>query len=290
MNRRFPISPFDAQRFLPYFGKQTSLLETEWLSGGACNSNYLARLPNDTKIVCRINSRGEPKVEAYVTSLVKDIVPAPEYLWMGDGVSVRAYVEGEPFQPSPSLVREAGRIIGRLSKISFDRAGELSADGRTKPFDGWTSFYDGVTSLIQQCAVREYVEDSLRTELCDLLERTRDIWDGFDRCHNLVHGDFNPNNILVSDDSIVGVLDWEFAHSGCSSMDVGNLMRHLTSDWEHDLASGLQQEGYELPNNWRYQACLIDLTSHLEFLTSQRSPEFKISCVERIKDLVALSL
>lgn len=37
----------------------------------------------------------------------------------------------------------------------------------------------------------------------------------------LVHGDWRPANLLVSDARIVGVLDWEFAHQGDPAEDLG---------------------------------------------------------------------
>jgi len=69
-------------------------------------------------------------------------------------------------------------------------------------------------------------------------------------------------------------------------MDIGNLLRELSADWESDLATGLGEEGLDLPDDWRSRACLVDLASHLEFLTSQISHEFKMTCTERIKKVI----
>ena len=119
-----------------------------------------------------------------------------------------------------------------------------------------------------------------------MLHRQKHLLAYFDDCHSLVHGDFKPSNILVSEGRIVAILDWEFAHSGCFYMDMGNLLRHLPSHWENDLAVGLADEGVELPANWAFQASLIDLVSHLEFLTSDRSDMFKKACASRIGTLI----
>ena len=69
-------------------------------------------------------------------------------------------------------------------------------------------------------------------------------------------------------------------------MDMGNLMRHIPMEWQKDFGIGLREEGVDLPEDWVFRASLIDLASHLDFLTSNRSKEFKESCVELIRRLM----
>lgn len=288
MSRRYPISEFNANRFSEFFGNQANGLEARLLSGGACNSNYSVCTPSGNRFVCRIHNRGNPHIEKSIIRLLNNSISTPEYLWVGDGVSVMSFIEGEQFYPTKNLVREAGRMIGKLKSISFDRQGQILPSGKIVAFAGWASFEEGILGLLKKDSVKSRVEEDSVAHLKHLLGQHNDILDSFDSCHNLVHGDFRPDNILVSGDSIVGVLDWEFAHSGCSYMDVGNLLRHIPSEWEDDLAWGLREEGFELPDNWRFRSYLIDLASHLEFLTSNHSENFKRSCVDRITQLIKI--
>ncbi len=57
-------------------------------------------------------------------------------------------------------------------------------------------------------------------------ERAQDLLDAVDRSC-LVHGDFNPKNLLVDPETldVTAVLDWEFTHSGTPFTDLGNLVR-----------------------------------------------------------------
>jgi hypothetical protein len=41
-----------------------------------------------------------------------------------------------------------------------------------------------------------------------------------------------------------------------------------------------------LPHDWMERAELVDLTSHLEFLTSSRSDGFKQQCVARVRGFI----
>lgn len=288
MDRRYPLQPFVPERFAGFFGESVDGLKADLLHGGACNSNYLVSTPAGERWVCRIYCRGNPGAEARVMGMVSGLVPVPEIVWAGEegDVAVMRYLEGEMFSPTPSRMREAGQLIGRLSQIAFGEAGQLLADGTTRPFEGWPSFREGLNALLESAAVRGYLERSVIEKLHELLSRRSDWLHEFDQCCNLVHGDFKSCNLLVSGDRITGLLDWEFAHSGCSYMDMGNLLRDLDSRWETDLEWGLREEGFELAEDWRARARLIDLASHLEFLSSQRADAFKQRCVGRVLELI----
>ena len=53
------------------------------------------------------------------------------------------------------------------------------------------------------------------------------------------------------------------------------------------LDLGLAAGGMTLPEDWKEHAELMDLTSHLEFLTSNRAENFKRQCVARIEGFIA---
>ena len=90
-----------------------------------------------------------------------------------------------------------------------------------------------------------------------------------------MHGDFNPQNLLVAQDEASGrwrlatVLDWEFAFSGTPAFDLGNLIRPPLG--RHDgfvtaVAAGYRESGEHLPDDWQRIARLIDLTAWAEMI------------------------
>ena len=286
MDRRFPVEKFEADLFSEFFGKEVNSLTATLFTGGACNSNYIVETSRKEKFVCRIHKRGNSKTEKKITERLKSIIPVPEYLWESEGYSVIEYIEGVHFAPTPNLVREAGRIIGQLSKIKYQHSGKITPTGEITHFEGWESCQTGMLSLLHYEAIRDHLSTEVISTIEKLLQQNLSILESFDRSHNLVHGDFRPDIILITEDKIVGVIDWEFTHSGSSYMDIGNLMRHIPESWGQQLAIGLKEEGFDLPEDWRFRALLIDLASHLEFLTSSRSDNFKKECVERIHHLI----
>lgn len=286
MDRRFPKQQFEVENFADFFQDDLTNIKVEFFDSGACNSNYLVSTSQKGKVVCRVHSRSNPQVEAYITNLVQGVIPTPTFLWTSHDSSVMSYVQGEEFQPTPKLVKEAGVLIAKMSRIKFDNKGYFLSDGSIKAFDGWESTQAGILNLINHEMVKKILPTSLNVKLIKVIQTYEEILNSFDRCRNLVHGDFRPDNILVKNDNVAAVIDWEFSHSGCSYMDIGNIMRHIPDKWTKYLEDGLIEGGFDLDEDWLFRAKLIDLISHLEFLTSDRSQKFKKSCVDKIKEFV----
>jgi Ser/Thr protein kinase RdoA (MazF antagonist) len=78
----------------------------------------------------------------------------------------------------------------------------------------------------------------------------------------LVHGDFNPKNLLVdpATGGVTGVLDWEFAYAGAPLADLGNLLR-----FEQDpvfagaVAGAYADRAPDVPDDWLEIARALDL-------------------------------
>ena len=89
----------------------------------------------------------------------------------------------------------------------------------------------------------------------------------------LVHGDFNPTNILVAARpegwDVAAVLDWEWAISGPPALDFGNLLRPalgMRPDFVAGLARGYRAAGGALPPDWRAIARFADLFAWADIL------------------------
>ncbi|HEV8245309.1 MAG TPA: phosphotransferase, partial [Polyangiaceae bacterium] len=138
---------------------------------------------------------------------------------------------------------------------------------------------------------------ALRDQVWALIERGSEKYRDSSPLH-LVHGDFNPTNLLIgAAGDVTAVLDWEFAHSGKLWSDIGNLLRRraefsLPVGFESVLAEGLTEGGVTLPVDWRERALFDDLSSACEFLSSEEErPVTHTRALRQIEDtLLRLSL
>ena len=152
------------------------------------------------------------------------------------------------------------------------------------PWGGLAGF---VRSCLERPGASALLGEARLGALEEAVRRYSDVADALDAESCLVHGDFNPTNILVDNGELSGVLDWEFAHAGTLWMDVGNLLRDLPGQCHDDVIAGLADGGIDVPPNWRLRASLVDLTSHIEFLTSEYGASMRPVALERIDTFLA---
>jgi Ser/Thr protein kinase RdoA (MazF antagonist) len=71
-----------------------------------------------------------------------------------------------------------------------------------------------------------------------------------------------PWNLLVKDNAIVAVLDWEFAFAGFPLNDFGIYLRYRDTQkpaYTTGFANGYQSAGGDLPADWARLSRLVDL-------------------------------
>ncbi len=281
-DRRHPHREFNATLIAEFLAGR-DVLSAALLPGGKTTSNYRVRLSDGMECVVRVLSRGDACREAHVLSMAAEVVAVPKVLAFGDGWLALEHVAGRPLRRTPEDLRLAGEALARIHAIRFDRAGWIEPDGSVAPFD--FSEGDFTATMLAREDVRGWLGEALAADLARLMERTAHLRDGL-REPRLVHGDFNASNILVRDEAIAAILDWEFAHAGTRWMDVGNLLRHVPVALREHVRAGMEAAGASVPDDWQARAELVDLSSALEFLTSGRSEAFKRECVARVRTTV----
>ncbi|MEE8584250.1 MAG: phosphotransferase [Acidobacteriota bacterium] len=284
-DRRHPYRAFDPSLIEGFLrGRQISSMQLQ--SAGKSNTNYKLTLSDGQTCLVRLYSQGDPVRESYLMKLAGGLVPVPRELARGPGWSVLTFLEGGLLAEAPQHCAAAARALARIGSVAFESPGWVNGDGTVSafPFAGISGF---VEQMLEQEEVVRWIGSAASQGIRSLLDREAGRLAGLDSECRLVHGDFNPSNILIRDGRVSGILDWECSHSGSPCMDIGNLLRHLDSSLHGLVEQGLRDGGMHLPDDWKERAQLVDLTSHLEFLSSGRSDRFKRQCVSRIERFLA---
>jgi aminoglycoside phosphotransferase (APT) family kinase protein len=283
-DRRHPHTPFD-RAIIEGFLDGRDILSAELLHHGKSNTNYKLILGDNQTCVLRMYSNKNPEREVRVMDMVRDLVPVPAEIARGESWSVFSFIEGNLLQDVPEHSSVAAEALARIHSMVFDSVGWIEADGSLSPFD-FGEGKDFVVSMFEHPDVLAWLGAGKADVVRGIWEREAPRRASLgDQCC-LVHGDFNPTNILVRDGKVSGILDWEFAHANTPYMDIGNLLRNTDSAYHGHVESGLRSGGMDLPKDWVERAELVDLGSHLEFLTTNRADTFKRQCVARVDGFI----
>lgn len=280
-DRRNPVRELD-KSMLPSFIIKADVQEISLIAHGKSNSNYKIRTRKSDYLI-RLYSNETLFKELYILKLVSDLIPVPEILYYDDNLAVFSYIQGEMLSQNPELTGKAAEIIADISSISFSNSGQINPDGSISPwpFNDPNGFFG---FILKNSDVQKWMGPARLEESWKMLRKFSGLLDYLSSGTSLVHGDFNPTNIITDNGKIAGIIDWEFCLSGNSFMDIGNLMRNSDQHYHKQIHKGLTDGGMDIPENWEELARLIDFSSHLEFLTTSRSATFKRKCIAKIDE------
>ena len=211
-----------SEQLLELVPHATEIRDAKRLTGGASRETWSFDALIDgawRPLVCRSDrsDRGSLKLEALAIEAAASAgVPEPEVVARGDAFLVVERVEGETIARRilrderfatvrPHLAEQCGEILARIHSIHIDAIPNL--DDR-----------DPLTDTSAMIHSFEDASPALELGLA-WLERNRpepsdDV---------VVHGDFRLGNLIVGEEGIRTVLDWELVHRGDPSQDLGYL-------------------------------------------------------------------
>ncbi len=264
------------------------LISHELIAGGCANLN-IKFLLEDAKqpLILRIYLRDNEAAlrEQKLAELLKATVPVPLTHYIGEfekyhfaitefmpGLTLRDLLLGDAPYNLGEVMYEVGVILAKITKHEFDKSG----------------FFDknlNITDKLTDCFALTFAKECLHNpNVCSMLDiaTISEITVYFSKYTNLlsnthekslVHGDFDPANILVEQQNgkwkVSAVLDWEFAFSNSVLHDVASMLRYahkMPPEFQDAFLKGLTDSGLMLPENWYIIVTLLNLLSLLDCL------------------------
>ncbi len=272
------------------------------IARGNLNENYIIS-SGGNKYVLRIHKRDTSNcaLEAAIYDKICEEVPIPELIAThSDSKGAWAlweYIDATPLdllknQSDPKLWHCVGTALASIHSFTFDEAGLLGSDLHViYPFArGSSPYYVETRRLIHDSTlVRKRLGGELTPKVAAFVDQHRDFFPVMGATAALVHSDFRPDNILVTDDGDVFVVDWEFSHAGSPVLDFAVLLRHqAVCPVDIDaLTQGYEEAGGYLGEEWRQQAQVSDLVNILQLLDRDANrPNLYAFLIERVADIV----
>jgi len=302
---QLPEGRIEEMIWLAYPGKK--LISHELIAGGCANLNYKIQLENEKHpLILRVYLRDKDAAyrEQKLATLLKQTVPVPITHYIGKlegphfattefmpGISLRDLLLGDAPHDLSAIMHEVGLTLSKIAAHEFSEAGFFDRElgvTRYKPSDA--------IKFTQDCLSHETVLSVLAPEMISeirkVIEQYGHLFPGGNERH-LVHGDFDPANILVNDVNgtwiVSGILDWEFAFSGSYLWDVANMLRYahkMPSGFQNSFIEALEKNGLKLKGAWRTVIHLLNLSSLLDCLKRSDPGNHPNQCVD-IHEIIA---
>ena len=281
------ISTFHIENALVRLGLNPIQCKVKKLTGGFQNANYLIE-QDQQKLVLRFYSTDMQtalREVGVLQFLANHDVRTPKVIDYFEienkAVISLEFLQGQLLQErlnqTPdidlNILFQLGQELAKIHLIELPRTGFIGPKMKIgSEYENFSLFLRDYIVAVFGSVQKERLEPSVRDRLLKLIEDKWEIVLTTEPASHLVHCDFNPKNILISQNknSIVsGILDWEFSISGNGYIDIGNFFR-FPSDYP-ELAQERFIEGYKtiksnLHENWRDVSLLMDLGNMASFM------------------------
>lgn len=208
------------------------------LNAGMCNALYRLSLDDGAEVVLKISSPGMAnkcsnerwlmESESASMRLIEQHAPsvrAPKLLYYDDSLTActgkylfMECVDGELMaermkslskQQADELHRETGRYVNRIGAVTHDRFGIVNSGEEFDSLFGLVKLlvFNAIGDMEKNGGSVGVPFDEIRAQL----ETDRPHFDAYDGPARLVHFDIWENNIILKNDEIAGLLDWERA-------------------------------------------------------------------------------
>jgi GrpB-like predicted nucleotidyltransferase (UPF0157 family)/Ser/Thr protein kinase RdoA (MazF antagonist)/GNAT superfamily N-acetyltransferase len=282
------------------------LKSSELITGGCANLNFKIQLENENRpLILRVYLRDKDAAyrEQKLATLIKETVPVPLAHYIGElegrdfaitefmpGISLRDFLLNNTPDAISAIMSEVGMILSKITTYEFPKAGLLNKYLEVVQYES-----SDVIKFVQDClndkTVLSVLDPSVIAEIKKAIEQYAYLFPTDDE-RRLVHGDFDPANILVNKIDglwkVSGVLDWEFAFSGSYLWDIANMLRyaHKTpSEFQNSFIDSLQRNGVKFPADWRTIIHLLNLSSLLDLLKRSDPKDYQNRCAD-IRELI----
>lgn len=291
------------------FLKGKNVVQIQVLSGGLINSNIKMTTDTGENYVLRIYSKNNKSmdIERRIINLLKDVVPVPQVFYsesfsavINHPFLILDWVKGSQLseiiykgnkRAISSAASAVGEALAQIHKMKFPASGFFDENLNISDYIKLDA--SKFLMYIEENLMRGHADRHLGTELCGKILRFAqahaDLIDKLGEQNSLVHSDFNPLNILVNEKdghvNIAAILDWEYAFSGSSLTDIGNMLRYenvASGELLRPFIVSYKDSGGYLPVKWLQKAKLLDLIALCQLLNKEECGAVRIMDIKRL--------
>lgn len=249
-----------------------------------CKGEFHARTVDAYVKIAKQASHCLSNEKAVLDALVPGAIPAPRVLWYGETPKAILVVESLPghmvwdyIDPrrslhdkdkAPTYLQAYGRCLAAIHNLPLPWASQKRAR---------------LCNLIGEESVEDEGFVTLVSWLQEHAPQNRD--------EVFVHGDLNTASVLFCDDSLSGVIDWEFAGRGWREYDLAWVLRARTAFLNTLAERSAILEGYREHASYDEDAlrwCEVLNYLHFAYWSKEEEPAYTSFAIEKACELAEL--
>lgn len=259
----------------------------ETINEGCRSSNYVLETNKRNKYILKIF----PECDCYyeresklLNLLKNEILVQKVYLISSSNIiknkmfGIYQYVDGVNLGKAirngskldKSLINELAITLAKIHKFKYKECGKL--DKNLKVIHKLSPLY----RLYEEnmgINFRNRLGNDVVKKINHIVNANKKILLELDKKISLIHGDFQGTNILIKDNKISAIIDWEFSMAGNSLIDIGQLFRYEDC-FSGDLIKIFEKQynkysDDKLIDEWYKISKLIDLISLIKLINTK---------------------
>jgi Ser/Thr protein kinase RdoA (MazF antagonist) len=280
------------------------LISAQLIAGGCANLNVKINLKGEqSPLILRVYIRDQAAAhrEQQLARLLKDAIPMAEVYSIGSvagyqfvtvkylpGITIREAILSKAITDVYQIMHSVGITLSKISAFTFAKSGFFDEELNINTEASVATLINHCNECLQKDITLAVLGPKTIAKITHYLNEF-----GFPSglmATNLVHGDFDPANILVENINgnwqVSGVLDLEFAFAGSSLWDIANMLRYahkMPPEFENGFLAGLTASGATLPTS--RSVYMLNIVSLLDCLARADISKQPNTCAD-IRELI----
>ncbi|MBW6411497.1 phosphotransferase family protein [Clostridium weizhouense] len=292
---------YNWERSLPFFNIDVDIankLLDEILEGntieniipineGCRTSNYILKITNlNKKYILKIfpELNWDYEKENNLLKLLKDKVPVQNiYCILKSSIinnrrfGLYEYIEGQTLGQAikngyvidEEFIKEVAKALATIHKFKFNSIGKFNDKLEVvENLPSLYTWYDNFMDINFKNRLGQDVVDRIK----NIVKNNFQVLIDLDKDISLVHGDFQGTNILINNNKLAGIIDWEFSMAGHALADIGQLFRY--ENYFNEKLVNIFEKEYnkysdkKLIKDWYKIAKLRDLVNLIQLISA----------------------
>ncbi|MCT4686735.1 aminoglycoside phosphotransferase family protein [Vallitalea sp.] len=275
-----------ANQLYKCYDPKNKVSEIHLFKGGRSTTNYKIKV-NDEFFVLRIYPNDDKRClkEKKIADKFKNAIPVPQVYYINNkkellnkDFAIMEFVEGitldqyiaEGNEVSDKIFEQLGHILAYIHKDKYKLEGFL--DENLQLVDGLPPILEWYHYFLSQKAGERIGED-MKKQIYEIINEKYEQLKKVFFSSVLCHGDFRTNNIMVKDNKVTGIIDWEFTLAAPLYFDIGQLFRfdeQVTKSNEISFINAYNlSSDTVLHKDWKKLGKIIDMANFLCFLNNK---------------------